>query len=316
MAHSGFRVNYKVMCTNHVKDNKATYVLMTAAFNEAKYIEATILSVISQTVLPLRWVIASDGSTDGTDAIIKKYCKENSFIVYVRIDQTEGGQESHIGMVARRKVYALREAFTRLSALEYGFIGNIDADVSINSSFFERLLEKFCETPQLGVGGGFVYNVFGDKLVPYCCNQRNVAGALQLFRKECYYAIGGYAPYGHEDTIALIMARMRGWAVRSFDNLKVLHHKSAGCTGSLRYKAKYRLGAYDYILSDCLAWEFLRCFKEVRDTPYIIGSCLRLFGYFKAMLEGKKILPLEVQIFVRREQYRLIRDFIRGKEER
>ena len=44
------------------------YVLITPARNEADFIEKTIQSVIAQTVLPLRWVIVSDGSTDDTDA--------------------------------------------------------------------------------------------------------------------------------------------------------------------------------------------------------------------------------------------------------
>ena len=49
------------------------YVLITPARNEAALIEATIQSVVSQTVKPKRWVIVSDGSTDGTDEIIARH---------------------------------------------------------------------------------------------------------------------------------------------------------------------------------------------------------------------------------------------------
>ena len=56
------------------------YVLVTPARNEAHSIELTILSVVSQTVLPLRWVIVSDGSTDGTDEIVKKYAAQHAWI--------------------------------------------------------------------------------------------------------------------------------------------------------------------------------------------------------------------------------------------
>ena len=49
------------------------YVLITPARNEAAFIEQTIKSVIQQTILPLKWMIVSDGSTDGTDEIVKKY---------------------------------------------------------------------------------------------------------------------------------------------------------------------------------------------------------------------------------------------------
>jgi glycosyltransferase involved in cell wall biosynthesis len=43
-----------------------TYVLVTPARNEERFIEATIDSMASQTVLPRAWVIVSDGSTDRT----------------------------------------------------------------------------------------------------------------------------------------------------------------------------------------------------------------------------------------------------------
>ncbi len=41
-----------------------TYVLITPARNEEAFIEKTIESVIHQTVLPVKWVIVDDGSTD------------------------------------------------------------------------------------------------------------------------------------------------------------------------------------------------------------------------------------------------------------
>ena len=47
-----------------------TYVLITPARNEAKYIELTLKSMAAQTAPPLKWVIVSDGSTDGTDEIV------------------------------------------------------------------------------------------------------------------------------------------------------------------------------------------------------------------------------------------------------
>ena len=48
-------------------------MLITPARNEEKFIEQTICWVISQTVLPEKWVIVSDGSTDRTEEIVTKY---------------------------------------------------------------------------------------------------------------------------------------------------------------------------------------------------------------------------------------------------
>src|ERR1700704_4289352 len=61
-----------------------TYVLITPARNEVLNIERTIQSVIKQTVWPLKWVIVSDGSTDATDEIVRKYVAKYDWIELVR----------------------------------------------------------------------------------------------------------------------------------------------------------------------------------------------------------------------------------------
>ena len=51
--------------------NSTRYVLITPARNEADYIGLTLKSMAVQTLRPLKWVIVSDGSTDGTDEIVR-----------------------------------------------------------------------------------------------------------------------------------------------------------------------------------------------------------------------------------------------------
>ena len=51
------------------------YVLITPARNEAQFIELALKSVVAQTVLPAKWIIVSDGSTDGTDEIVLNYAR-------------------------------------------------------------------------------------------------------------------------------------------------------------------------------------------------------------------------------------------------
>ena len=50
------------------------YALLTAAYNEEAFIARTIEAVAAQTLPPARWIIASDGSTDRTDEIVRGYC--------------------------------------------------------------------------------------------------------------------------------------------------------------------------------------------------------------------------------------------------
>src|ERR1700746_3796204 len=59
------------------------YVLITPAHNEEDFIEKTIVSVIHQTVLPVKWVIVNDGSTDSTGAIAERYAVQHDWIEVV-----------------------------------------------------------------------------------------------------------------------------------------------------------------------------------------------------------------------------------------
>ena len=49
------------------------YVLITPAHNEEAFIEKTLASMVAQTLLPERWIIVDDGSTDRTAEIVEGY---------------------------------------------------------------------------------------------------------------------------------------------------------------------------------------------------------------------------------------------------
>ena len=91
------------------------YVLITPAQNEEAYIEKTIQSVISQTILPKKWVIVSDGSIDHTDEIMKQYEAKYDFIQLLR-------REPDTSRNFASKVYAICAGIERLNGIEYDFI--------------------------------------------------------------------------------------------------------------------------------------------------------------------------------------------------
>src|SRR6266478_1739734 len=122
------------------------YVLITPAHNEAAFIDKTLTSMVSQTVLPERWVIVDDGSTDKTSEIVEKYAKRYSWIELVR--RTTQSDRSFAG-----KVHAFNTGFDRVRSLQFEVIGNLDADLSFDSDYLAFLMQKFCEDPKLGVAG-------------------------------------------------------------------------------------------------------------------------------------------------------------------
>src|SRR6516162_6214487 len=122
------------------------YVLITPARNEEAFIEKTIESVIHQTVLPVKWVIVDDGSTDKTPDIVGRYSAH-----YPWIELVQRPQRPDRSFAA--KVEAFNVGHERVNGLDYRIVGNLDADLSFDSDYFEFILSKFREDDNLGVAG-------------------------------------------------------------------------------------------------------------------------------------------------------------------
>ncbi len=276
----------------------ASYVLMTAAHNEELFIEQTIRSVVAQTKLPSMWVIVNDNSSDGTAEILDRDARRHEFIRVVHLTRAPGRSFGS-------KITALHQAAKLLEALPYEFIGNVDADVSLQPYFFENLIQSFQRQPRLGLAGGFLYESSNGKYHSIRMNDtRNVVHAAQLVRRECYQAIGGYAilKYGGEDWYAQTKARMEGWQVEAFPDLKIFHHRPT-TGGSTPLKNAFRLGKLDYSFGSDPFFEVAKCLRHIPDKPYFAGALARLMGFtWPYMRREPKCVPAEVASFLQQEQ--------------
>jgi glycosyltransferase involved in cell wall biosynthesis len=283
-----------------------TYVLITPARNEADYIELTIQSMIAQTRLPLKWIIVSDGSTDGTDDIVKKYLQAHPWIELLR---TPGRKERHFA----GKVMAFNAGYEKIKYLSYDIIGNLDADLSFEKDYFEYLLSKFIQNPKLGVAGTpFVED--GRHYDFRFASSDHVSGACQLFRKACFEEIGGYVPIkgGGIDWTAVTTARMKGWTTRTFLEETCTHHRKIGTGGHGKLMAQFKYGEKNYFLGGHPLWHVSRCIFQMKNKPYIIGGILLLWGYFWAYLSRmERPISPELMKFYRTEQMQRLKDIFR-----
>jgi glycosyltransferase involved in cell wall biosynthesis len=287
------------------------YVLITPARDEAAFIRKTLETIVAQTVLPLKWVIVSDGSTDGTDEIVKEFAAKHSWIELVRMPERK---ERHFG----GKVYAFNAGQARVQDLDYSIIGNLDGDTSFEPDYLEYLLEKFAQNPRLGVAGtNYVENAWDASLKHdyRFSNIEDVTGQCQLFRRECFKDIGGYQPSknGGVDLIATISARMHGWQTHVFTDKVLFHHRQQGTAQFHSYTVELSNGRKDYIFGSHPLFEISRATYRLTKKPVVLGGCLLFAGYFWAMATGKqKIVSPEFVVFRRREQMqRLSRIFRR-----
>jgi len=285
---------------------ECTYVLITPARNEEAFIELTIKSVVGQTVRPIKWVIVSDGSTDRTDEIAKKYAAEHDWIELVRMPEH---RDRHFAA----KVQAFNAGYARVKDLKYDIIGNLDSDISFEKDYFAFLLEKFAEDPKLGVGG----TPFREGTSQYdyrFTSIEHVSGACQLFRRECFESIGGYVPVKRGiDLVAVLSARMKGWKTRTFTDKTCLHHRSIGSAKHNRIMARFRDGEQDYVLGGHPAWELVRWFYQMTKSPFFIGGCMLFAGYMWALTRrAERPVSPELVAFRRHEQMERLRRFITG----
>ncbi len=62
----------------------SSYLLVTPCRDEAEYARRTLDSVTRQTVVPTKWIIIDDGSTDETPAVLAEYAERFPWIEIVR----------------------------------------------------------------------------------------------------------------------------------------------------------------------------------------------------------------------------------------
>lgn len=279
------------------------YVLITPARNEENNIERTIQSVIVQTLLPKRWIIVSDGSTDRTDDIVKKYLPDHPWIKLIRMPE-------HSDRQFAAKVNAFNAGYEIIKKEKYDIIGNLDADLSFEKNYFEFLTTKFQADPLLGVAG----TPFVEDGVHYdyrFTNIEHVSGACQMFRRKCFEDIGGYIPIkgGGIDWTAVTTARMKGWKTRTFTEKQCIHHKKIGSGNSGALMAWFRQGQKDFFLGGHPLWQLFRTAYQMTKKPYVIGGFLLFWGYFGSLLcRVERSVSPELMKFHRKEQLQRLKN--------
>ena len=275
-----------------------SYVLITPARNEAALIEGTIRSMISQTAQPLRWVIVSDGSTDGTDEIVRRYQGGREWLVLLRMPERKTRDFA-------AKVRAFDAGFAAVKDLDFDVIGNLDADVTFAPDYMEYLVGQFAHSPSLGVAGTHYtegdFHSYRDSYI----NQNHVNGQIQLFRRQCYEDIGGYVPIegGGIDWVAVTTARMKGWTTYSFSERTFEHHRKMGTAGSSELRARFHYGCKDYFLGGHPLWQVFRSTFQIAKKPYLLGGVCLFAGYAWSWLQGRKrAVSPELMAFHRGEQ--------------
>jgi glycosyltransferase involved in cell wall biosynthesis len=285
-----------------------TYVVISPARNEAEYIRLTLQSVVSQTVHPLKWVIVSDGSTDGTDDIVREFSTRHPWIELLRMPERKERDFSG-------KVGAFKAGFAQVKDLHYDVVVSLDADISFDTEYFAFLLGKLQSDSKLGLVGT-PFEEAGKQVYDYrFVSVEHVSGACQVFRRECFEAIGGYTPVkgGGIDYIAVTTARMKGWKTRTFTEKSCTHHRVIGTAQNGVLAARFKVGRKDYAMGHHPLWEIFRSVYQMTKPPYLLGGVALLSGFVSGTMRGaERPVSAELVAFIRADQMQRLKQKFLG----
>lgn len=258
--------------------------------------------MISQTILPQKWIIVNDGSKDSTGQLVDKASTYYKWIHVVHC-QDRGFRKSGGGVME-----AFYKGYQEIEDPGWDFLIKLDGDLEFAPDYFERCFRKFAENEKLGIGGGTVYCLKKGELVEECPFDPtfHVRGPTKIYRTACWRDIGALICSPGWDTFDEIKANMMGWTTSMFKDIRILHHKPTGSADG-SWKNWVKNGRANYIVGYHPLFMLLKCLKRILMRPYGIGALGLgygfISGYFKRIpqIEDRRLID-----YLRHQQMRRI----------
>src|SRR5262245_52360199 len=280
------------------------YVLISPCRDEAPFLPVTIAAIASQTVLPTRWVIVDDGSSDATPSILSEAARRYPYIELLR--REDRGERS----VGPGVIDAFYAGLQRIDLDECDYLCKVDTDLEIPPRYFETVLTRFKAEPRLGTFSGKLYLRGSDgRLRPERTSDDNAVGPAKFYRAECFREIGGFVREVCWDGIDGHMCRMNGWIARSEDgpDLRLIHLRQMGSSHQGLWTGRKRWGMGKWFMGS--AWYYILAVAMYRMTerPYLIGGLGILTGYLEAAMKGvRRYENREFRRYLRRYELRVL----------
>lgn len=222
------------------------YILVTPCKNEEESLPKLADSVINQTIKPVIWVIVDDGSTDRTPEILTDITSKQSWIKSLRLNEKPRDLGIHVAQVYINGFnYATN--YCKENSIQYNYIGSIDADIILDSSYFESLITEFEKNANLGICSGHVGNFVDNKIIWSDYRKDLPSGGARLWSKKCFEDTGGYLPTCSPDSVSNVKAIIRGWDTRQFEHIAILSTR-AYASAEGQWKGYKKLGANNYFI--------------------------------------------------------------------
>jgi poly-beta-1,6-N-acetyl-D-glucosamine synthase len=256
--------------------------LVSPCRDEADYLQITIDAVAAQSVLPAKWLIVDDGSSDATPEILARAAAKYPFIQVVR--REDRGHRS----VGPGVIDAFYHGLSQVNVDDYEYLCKFDCDLELPRRYFERTMELFEQDRWLGTLSGKLHVRFGKREVEERTGDENSVGPVKFYRARCFKAIGGFVREVCWDGIDGHMCRMRGWVARSVNDpeLRIVHLRQMGSSHISLWNGRIRWGKGKYFMGSAPAYVAAAALYRMGERPYFLSGLGILWGYIKAHLEN------------------------------
>ncbi|MBO3799761.1 MAG: glycosyltransferase [Candidatus Brockarchaeota archaeon] len=248
-----------------------SYSVVMCAHNEEKYVKRALESVFLQTVKPEKVIIVLDRCTDRTGEIVREF----------QVELIEKKEKKW------RNSYAENLELAR-PHVESAFYAIVDADIVLESNYFEVLLSEIRDEDAC-IGGNIITRseTFLGKLISLwektykVSPSRRPRGCALLIRKSVLDAVDGFSDVPAPDTYVQDKALELGYELRVTSKTKAFHIRDI--TLKKVVKTQFSMGIARYVQRKGLARTFLHSLVRLR--PFV------LIGYLYGLLNRMERMP-------------------------
>ena len=267
------------------------YSLVTPARDEAANLQRLFSSLVAQTVLPSEWVIVDNGSGDETREVVSGFDEE-----WIRLASVAGEERPAPGAPVVR---AFNAGLAELAVVP-DVVVKLDADVSFEPTYFERLLEAFHTEPRLGIASGACLELEEGEWRPVRVTGGHVRGAARAYRWACLQDVMPLEERVGWDGIDELKASVLGWRTGTVPDLAFKHHRALGARDGRRHVRWVRQGEASYYMGYRPSYLLFRTIHRSLGDPAAVAM---IGGYMRAAIAGAPRYPNEaVRQYLRREQ--------------
>jgi glycosyltransferase involved in cell wall biosynthesis len=273
------------------------YVIVTPCKNEGGNLPDLIESMIAQTMVPVVWVIVDDGSTDDTPHIAQEAAKKCGWIHVLRMDEGQRDLGLHYATVVKMGFdHAI--SFCEENRLEYGYLGNLDGDLTLPPMFYENLMVEFEKDPELGIASGGTKHIIGDHVRYAKAPADEPSGGHMLMRRGCFEEGGGIPLSYSIDSVLKAKAKLGGWKTIRFEENVATEIRDVNAAEGY-WKGFVHKGEASYCLYvhpiHVAAKVIIYSFRK----PYYIGLAYMMGYLSSAMRRMNRINDEEVRLYFR-----------------